>query len=74
MIASLRRRETDSYRTLFWLVIGYVVGLAGSAISLVAGFALDLTPPLIGLAERVLALIALAWVGVLAWQVRPRRE
>jgi hypothetical protein len=44
-----------------WLAYVYLAALLASAISLGAGFLFDRAPPLIGLAERVLAMAAVAW-------------
>lgn len=49
------------------LVVAYALGVVASAASLAVGFAWDGSPPLIGLAERLLAISAVAWLTVSAW-------
>lgn len=45
-----------------WLLAAYVVALTASGASLMVGLLLDRAPPLIGLAERLLASVAVAWI------------
>jgi hypothetical protein len=42
----------------------YIAALVGCGLSLVCGFWQDRSPPLIGLAERLLATVAVAWVAL----------
>lgn len=44
----------------------YLVAMIGSASSLAAGFLLDVPPPYIGLAERILAVSAVGWIARVA--------
>jgi len=74
MAAYAKLRPRDSAAAGKWLFIAYAVGIAGSAVSLVYGFLVDRAPPAIGIAERVLAFVAVGWVGLVAWQVRNTRE
>src|SRR5688572_14418361 len=53
--------RTDA--TLAGLAVLYALALVLSATSLVIGFWRDDAPPLIGLAERLLALAAVAWIA-----------
>lgn len=48
------------------LALGYFVSLAACAASLAVGFWHDRAPPLIGIAERLLALLAVIWVALAA--------
>ena len=50
----------------------YCAGLIASALALAIGFARDTPPPLIGLAERVLAFSSVSWLAIIAsGQSRP---
>lgn len=65
----LRRRSNASQLAqagLNVLAIFYLAGLVASALSLGIGFLSDRAPPWIGLAERLLALAAVAWLAVAA--------
>lgn len=44
------------------VMVGYIAALAACGLSLAVGFHGDRSPPLIGLAERILALAAVSWV------------
>jgi hypothetical protein len=70
MIASTRKHYRYAGHTIRWLVALYGLSLIGSGVSLTIGFAGGRAPPLIGVAERVLALSALLWVALSAWQAR----
>jgi hypothetical protein len=70
MFATTRARHAQFGPAVRACFIGYAVALVGSALSLAVGFALDVSPPRIGLAERLLALAALAWVALVALRVR----
>lgn len=70
MIALARGRRIRPSRLARWLVVGYAASLVGSAASLIAGLALDRSPPWIGLAERLLALTAVGWLALTARHVR----
>lgn len=50
----------------------YLLAMIGSAASLGCGFLLDTAPPFIGLAERVLAVSAVAWIATAAIRARHR--
>ncbi len=69
-MAELRRRRSGLTRPrkilLDAFAFAYLVGLGGSGVSLLAGFLQDTSPPFIGLAERVLALAAVAWLPLVA--------
>lgn len=56
--------------TLNLCAAGYVVGLLGSAASLVIGFVLDRAPPFVGVLERLLAISAVGWLAVVAARLR----
>lgn len=64
----LLRGERPSWRQSAKCVaaIAYAIGLLASGVSLVTGFLRDGPPPLIGLAERELALSAVLWLAMLA--------
>ena len=70
MFAIARARHGQCGPGVRGCFIGYAAALVGSALSLAVGFALDVSPPRIGLAERLLALAALAWVALVALGVR----
>lgn len=73
MIASLRR--TSGHRRCFeaFFALCYCAGLIASALALAIGFARDTPPPLIGLAERVLAFSSVSWLAIIA-SARVARE
>ena len=72
----LVRGERPSWRQHAKIVaaIAYAVGLLASGVSLATGFLQDGPPPLIGLAERELALSAVVWLAMLALDLLPTRE
>jgi hypothetical protein len=53
-------------RGLNALAVTYLFALGASGLSLSVGFARDVAPPFIGLAERVLALAAVGWLALVA--------
>lgn len=70
-MSTVARTSGSTARIEMPMVVVYVLGTIGSAVSLASGFLLDVTPPLIGLAERVLAVSAFAWiasVAIRAWR------
>jgi hypothetical protein len=69
MIAIGRSRDTSKrfpLRALNVLSLGYLIGLIASGVSLGIGFGNGRSPPCIGLAERFLALAAVAWIALVA--------
>jgi hypothetical protein len=54
------------------VVVLYSVSLLGSGASLTYGFVCDVAPPLIGLAERTLALAAVVWLAMWLYVARQR--
>ncbi len=74
MIAWSRRPCATSPATgSLVLAVAYAGALLVCSGCLVIGFAGDRSPPYIGLAERYLACVAVAWFGVTTWRIRSRR-
>jgi hypothetical protein len=66
MLTSGRWRRGGWDRISGILVVAYAAALVASAVSLAIGFAVAGPPPMIGLAERVLAVTGASWLGITA--------
>jgi hypothetical protein len=66
MLTYARRTSRQARRIKVCFAVGYTTGLVASAAALAVGLAYAGPPPLIGLAERVLALNAVGWLTAIA--------
>jgi hypothetical protein len=66
MVAYARRSSGRQRRFSVFLAVVYTTGLVASALALGIGLARAAPPPLIGLAERVLALTGVIWLAIMA--------
>jgi hypothetical protein len=66
MFASVPRRNRVGSVVMRGLAAGYFAGVGGAGVSLLAGLVLDIAPPWVGFAERVLAFSAVGWLATLA--------